>query len=60
MPRNRRRRARIIPIDESYLRSMRFTMWLVWHGAGPKGDWRLTDPGSQAAWRTVAANGRTS
>ena len=53
-------RARIIPIDESYLRSMRFTMWLVWHGAGPKGDWRLTDPGSQAAWRTVAANGRTS
>lgn len=53
-------RARIIAEDESYLRSIRFTMWLVWHGVGPKGDWRLTDPASQAAWRTVASHGRRS
>lgn len=53
-------RARIIPVDEAYLRSMRFTMWLLWQGTGPQGDWRLTDAGSQAAWRSVAANGRTS
>lgn len=52
-------RARIIPIDEAYLRSMRFTMWLVWHSTGV-GDWRLTDPASQAAWRLVASHGRSS
>lgn len=53
-------RARIILEDEAYLRSMRFTMWLVWHGTGEQGDWRLMDPASQAAWRRVAANGRNS
>lgn len=53
-------RARIIPKDEAYLRSMRFTMWLYWHGTGPKGDWRLTDPASQEAWRKVALNGRSA
>ncbi|MGI8807827.1 MAG: hypothetical protein ACR2KK_08310 [Acidimicrobiales bacterium] len=51
-------RARIIPVDENYLRSMRFTMWLYWHGTGEKGNWSLTDPASQAAWRTVASHGR--
>jgi len=53
-------RARNIPVDESYLRSMRFTMWLLWHGTGDKGDWRLTDRASQTAWRNVANNGRTT
>ena len=53
-------RARIIPIDESYLRSMRFTMWMYWDGTGEQGDWSITDPGSQAAWRAVASHGRTS
>jgi len=51
-------RARIIPLDETYLRSMRFTMWLYWHSTGPQGDWSMTDPGSQAAWRNVASRGR--
>lgn len=59
-------RARIIPMDEAYLRSMRFTMWLVWHGVGKQVDpvedldWRLTDPEAQGAWRTVASHGRAS
>lgn len=53
-------RARIIPVDEAYLQSLRFTMWLHWHGTGPAGDWRLTDPASQAAWRQVAVIGRAS
>lgn len=50
-------RARIIPIDETYLRSMRFRMWLYWQGTGSQGDWSMADPGSQGAWRTVASHG---
>lgn len=53
-------RARLMAVDEIYLRSMRFTMWLYWHGVGDQGDWRLTDGGSQAAWRAVASHGRRS
>jgi len=53
------RRARVIEADETYLRSMRFTMWLYWDGVGAQGDWRLMDSVSQAAWREVASNGRS-
>ena len=31
--------------------------WLYWHGPGPRGQWRLDDAASQAAWREAAAAG---
>jgi hypothetical protein len=33
------------------------TGWLYWQGRGPRGDWRLADQASQAAWRAVAETG---
>ena len=34
------------------------SMWLYWDAMGEKGDWRLSDPESQEAWRQVAESGR--
>ncbi|MFN2502640.1 MAG: DNRLRE domain-containing protein [Acidimicrobiales bacterium] len=54
-------RARTIRTDAAWLRDQGvIRMWLYWDGAGEKGDWSLTDSGSQGAWREVAAGGRVS
>ncbi|MBA3523249.1 MAG: hypothetical protein H0T85_01575, partial [Geodermatophilaceae bacterium] len=34
------------------------SMWLYWDATGAQGDWRLSDPESQQAWREVAQSGR--
>jgi hypothetical protein len=55
------RRAQAIRTDAAWLQDQGvFSMWLYWNGAGDKGDWSLTDPESQRAWRDVAARGRDS
>ncbi|MCA1675013.1 MAG: hypothetical protein LC799_23445, partial [Actinobacteria bacterium] len=48
-------RAQVIALDEEYLRSKGFAMGLYHQAEG----WELNDAESQAAWRRVAANGRT-
>ena len=48
-------RARIIALDEKYLRSKHFVLW-IYHDADV---WALSDAESQAAWRRVAAHGRS-
>ena len=35
-------------------------MWCYWNATGAKGDWRLSDPTTQAAWRNVSQSGQTS
>ncbi len=53
-------RAATIRQDAAWLAEQgTISMWLYWDAMGDKGDWRLTDPQSQAAWRDVAASGRT-
>lgn len=34
-----------------------FTIWMYWEGGPVSHDYRLTDPASQAAWRSVAGSG---
>jgi hypothetical protein len=54
-------RAATINADAAWLRGQGvIKMWLYWDGTGKKGDWNLTDPASQKAWRDVAAAGRVS
>lgn len=54
------KRAAVIRADAQWIKKQGgFRMWLIWNGLGPKGDWRLTDPASQRAFREVAAAGRT-
>ena len=55
-PTKQAERARVIAVDEEYLRSRGFAMWLYQQADG----WELNDEKSQAAWRRVAATGRTA
>ena len=53
-PRMQAERARVIAVDEAYLQSNHYVVWILDQANG----WELSDAGSQAAWRRVAANGR--
>jgi hypothetical protein len=53
-----RARAAVIRQDAAWIaRHPRIAMWIYWQGVGPRGDWRMTDPPSQRAWREVAEFG---
>ena len=59
-PAEQRQRADIIAQDAAWLASQNtISMWLYWDAMGSKGDWQLSDPVSQQAWRDVASTGRT-
>jgi hypothetical protein len=55
------KRAQLIAQDAVWLDSQpQFSgMWMAWNGSGAQGNWELQDQGSIAAWRTVAARGRS-
>jgi hypothetical protein len=51
-------RAAAIRADAAWLADHpQVVAWLYWHGPGPRGDWRLTDEPSRAAWRAAATAG---
>ncbi|MGY2002144.1 hypothetical protein [Blastococcus sp. SYSU DS1024] len=52
------RRVEAIRTDAAWIAEHpRIRMWLYWQGTGRRGDWRLHDDASRAAWRAVADTG---
>ena len=57
-PAREQARAEAIRRDAAWIAAHpRVTGWIYWQGRGPRGDWRLTDDASRAAWREVAGVG---
>ena len=53
-----RARAEAVRADARWIAEHpRVSMWMYWHGPGPRGDWALHDQASRAAWQSVAASG---
>jgi hypothetical protein len=48
-------RPRVLLDSETWLRQHHFRGFLYWQNTGAAGDWRLDDPGSIEAWRSIAS-----